>query len=217
MYGTYKQPVCRQHTSTTSPVPTLASDLQYNIIYIAIIEIIILIAYYSTHITKEQQLLYDNLVLKRDTVTSIYSVCTEENTKQYCKVPYDCQKTTNDIVRRICRHNGILTTIFGDTKRKELFFIGYNILTTQKWTTSSLLTGAIDKLLTMFVSKQSLVEALVGLADVVIDSEPVEWDALSTVYKFLSGMKHYSTSRYNYIMNTLINENIKVYGLDISI
>ena len=194
-------------TTCEASQKTCLKNLPYNVIYTTIKEIIISIAYYSG-INKDQKTLYDKLVLDNDTVTSIYSVC------KSCKPPFSCQRTGSDIERRICQHDGVLDEVFSNQTRKEMFYIGYDILTTKKWTKASILVSMLDKL-SVFVSKRSLVETLVELADIVIENKAVEWKTLSTIYLIFVSMKeNQSTSIYNFIMKKL-NTMIDVYGIQV--
>ena len=171
--------------------------LQYNVILSTIREIIITLGYYGG-LSSDLRKKYDRLELENDVNTSIYADCKE------CKKPYNC---VSGSLEGVCKNATVLKQIFSDQKRKEVFYVGYKVLTSR----SALLTFA-DRFSTFFISSQSILDTLIGLANVVIDGTPITWEVISNVYKFLATMKGSMLVNHSKLVSKL-NDAIRVYGV----
>jgi hypothetical protein len=177
------------------------TEMQYNVILSTIREIIINVGYYSG-LQPPIQKKYDKLLSDMDTKTSIYSDCAE------CKQPYTC---SGGSLESVCKNATVLNAIFADQKKKEVFYVGYKVLTTP-----SALLSLANRVSTFFISSQSILDTLIRLANVVIDGTPITWEVISDVYKFLSTMKGSRLVAHAKLVSKL-NEAIRAYGISLDI
>lgn len=206
-------PVCSVATCAQfgTPCPEHAV-LQDNLLVIAIKEIIVTVGYYAV-LTAADRAQFDTLVNRMDTTTSIYM---EGSFCETCTRPYACTDIRRPLHARICRTDILTTELFADTKKKELFYIGYNFLTNTNWSTSTFLRRLADSLSTRFLTHTSLVDTLVRLADIVIDRSPITWDALSDIYQILSTIGESNLATHKSVI-TQLNTVISGYGIKLHI
>ena len=176
-------------------------DVQYNVILSTIREIIITLGYHRG-LTPRLQEKYDQLLVDEDTKTSIYDECEE------CKKPYTCFSGS---LESVCKNAKVLQKVFSDQKRKEVFYVGYKVLTAP-----SALISFANRFSTFFISSQSILDTLIRLANVVIDGTPVSWEVISDVYRFLSTMKGSLLINHAKLVSTL-NGAVQPYGVSLDI
>ena len=186
---------------TTNEYAIRISDVQYNVILSTIREIIISLGYHRG-LSSDLRKKYDQLLLENDAETSIYTDC------EKCKEPYTC---VSGSLEGVCKNATVLKQIFSDQKKKEVFYVGYKVLTAP----SALLAFA-DRFSTFFISSQSILDTLIRLANVVIDGTPITWEVIANVYKFLSTMKGSMLVNHSGLVSRL-NDAIRAYGVSLEI